>query len=303
MIRWTGLLAPLAALLALGSAPAAELSVTMDDFNLREATRLGPEARNERILAALGSKGIKAALFVVGEYIQSGADRALLRQWGARGHQVGNHTYSHPRFGSKTSVAGFTEEILRCEKVIRGFPGHEKIFRFPMLAEGDTAAQRDALRAWLAQHGYRNGHVTIDASDWYIDERMRKRLKADPQADLTRYRDYYLSHLWERAQYYDNLAQRVLGRTVKHTLLLHFNLLNALFLPDVIAMFESRGWKWIDAAAAFQDPVFRRSPDAMPSGQSLIWALAKETGKYDDELRYPGEDAEYEKRKLDELGL
>jgi hypothetical protein len=95
----------------------------------------------------------------------------------------------------------------------------------------------------------------------------------------------------------------VLGREVKHTLLVHFNLLNALFLDDLLRMFESRGWKLIDATEAFKDPVFSRLPDSMPSGQSLVWALAKESGKFEKELRYPGENDTYEKPKMDALGL
>ena len=43
--------------------------------------------------------------------------------------------------------------------VLKGFPTYQKIFRFPMLAEGDTAAKRDGLRSWLADHGYQIGAV------------------------------------------------------------------------------------------------------------------------------------------------
>ena len=120
-----------------------------------------------------------------------------------------------------------------------------------MLKEGDTAAKRDAMRSFLAQHGYRIGHVTIDNSDWAIDQRLTARLKKDPHADVKPYRDFYLEHMWARAEYYDSLARRVLGRPVKHTLLVHFNLLNGLFLDDLIAMFKSKGWQPIDAEEAF----------------------------------------------------
>ena len=40
-----------------------------------------------------------------------------------------------------------------------------------------------------------------------------------------------------------------------------------------------------------------------PSAMSRIWALAKQTGKYENLLRYPGEDGEYEKPRMDALGL
>ncbi len=41
----------------------------------------------------------------------------------------------------------------------------------------------------------------------------------------------------------------------------------------------------------------------LPAGESLLWALAKETGKFENELRYPGEDDVYENPKMDELKL
>ncbi len=109
--------------------------------------------------------------------------------------------------------------------------------------------------------------------------------------------------MWERSLYYDDLARKVLGRPVKHTILMHYNLLNALFLGDLLDMFQEKGWKLIDAADAFKDPVFSATPNIVPAGESIIWALAKETGKFDKLLRYPGEDSEYENAKMDKLGL
>ena len=43
--------------------------------------------------------------------------------------------------------------------------------------------------------------------------------------------------------------------------------------------------------------------NALPAGESLVWALAKETGRFESELRYPGEDDVYENPKMDALGL
>jgi hypothetical protein len=172
-----------------------------------------------------------------------------------------------------------------------------------MLKEGDTATKRDAMRAFLAQHGYRVGHVTIDNSDWFIDLRLTARLQKDPAADVKPYRDYYLEHMWARADYYDQLARRVLGYQVKHTVLVHFNLLNALFLGDVIEMFKAKGWQPIDAEEAFTDPVFASKPKVLPAGESIVWAIAKEKGTIAKSLRYPAEDGEYEKARMNKLGL
>jgi peptidoglycan/xylan/chitin deacetylase (PgdA/CDA1 family) len=282
-----------------------EIAITIDDFNWNKSLKLDPDQRNRALLGALRAYGnLKAALFVACKFADNDKGRELLQDWDRAGHLIGNHSYSHKFLNStRVTAADYTADIEKCDGVIKTFPHFQKRFRFPYLKEGDTAAKRDAVRAFLKEHGYSVGHVTIDASDWAVDDRLTARLTRQPAADVTPYRDFYLSHMWERALYYDDLAQKVLGRHVKHTILMHYNLLNALFLGDLLDMFESKGWKLIDAAEAFKDPVFAATPNIVPAGESIIWALAKETGKFDKLLRYPGEDSEYENAKMNKLGL
>jgi peptidoglycan/xylan/chitin deacetylase (PgdA/CDA1 family) len=279
-----------------------QVAITMDDFNLFDTPALSAEARNSAILDALGRRGLQAAAFVTVKYVQKGDNMRLLRQWDERGHLIGNHTYSHPEYPDE-GFAEFSREVLRAEEVLKQLPRFKKFFRFPFLKEGSTPRQRDLMRAFLRSHGYRNGHVTIDASDWYVDQRLRARLEKNPHAALSPYRDFYLSHIRERALYYDDLARRVLGRTIKHTLLVHHNVLNGLFLEDLLGMFEREGWELTGAEHAYADPVFNSEPRTAPAGESLVWALAKQAGKFESLLRYPGEDGEYEKPKMDALGL
>ncbi len=264
-----------------------------------------PEAhRNEaedRLLSSLAKT--RAFLFAIGGAVDNEHGARILERWSAAGHRIGNHTWDHKMLSEGATPAKFEAGILRTEEILRRHSGFRKWFRFPALKEGKTREDRDRVRAFLAMHGYRNGAVTIDASDWYYSQRLVERLQAEPGFDANRFREPYLAHIWDRAQYYDGLARQVLGHTVAHTLLIHYNLLNALLLGDLLAMFQSKGWGVIDAEDAFQDPVFKREPDVVPAGESLMWALAKETGKFGDRLRYPGEDDVYEKPVLDRLGL
>lgn len=288
----------------LAARPSPKIALTMDDFNWNNSTKLNPEQRNGAILGALGRCSVKAALFVIGRNIESERGKTLLSDWDKAGHLIGNHTYSHRDYHApEMTTAEFYQDILRAEELLKAFPRFRKWFRFPMLKEGDTLAKRDELRASLTQHGYRMGYVTIDNSDWLIDQRLRARLEKDPKANLKPYRDFYLEHMWARAQYYDSLARTVAGRAVKHTILVHFTLLNALFLGDLMEMFKTKGWQWIDAEEAFADPVFNAMPKIVPAGQSIIWALAKASGKIDKNLRYPAEDGEYENARMNKLGL
>jgi len=282
---------------------APQISFTFDDFNLFDTPILSAEQRNRAMLEALRNhSNLKAVIFVAGKYISDETKREHLRAWNDAGHVIGNHSYSH-LFYHDASFETFSCDVLRGEAVVKDFRQFKKIFRFPYLKEGNTAEKRDQMRQFLKANEYRNGHVTIDASDWYVDTRLRERLKKESKADLAPYKSFYLAHLWERAKYYDDLAQKVLGRQIKHTLLLHHNVVNGLFLADVLQMFVDKGWKLIDAETAFTDPIFSAAPNIVPAGESVVWALAKESKKFDKELRYPGEDGDYEKAKMDKLGL
>jgi len=297
-----------AATLALGAAPGIaaakpQVAITMDDFGLFGETDAEKLENSRAILAALRSRSnLNAAAFICGQRVNSDVGKRVLQAWNDAGHIIANHTYSHWYYHRRT-VEEFQADILRCEELIKSYPRFTKLFRFPMLKEGDTVERRDKLRAFLKERGYKMGYVTIDASDWYVDQRLRERLQQNPKADLSGYRQFYLDHIWERAVYYDDLSRRTLGRSVKHTLLIHHNLLNKLFFGDLLTMFERKGWKLIGAAEAFTDPVFNAEPKILPAGESIIWALAKESGKFDRDLRYPGEDSVYEKPKMDKLGL
>jgi peptidoglycan/xylan/chitin deacetylase (PgdA/CDA1 family) len=289
---------------AIARRPAPQFSITMDDFHWHNAVKLTATERNQAILDTLHANSIKAALFVIGRNIDSDEGKQLLTPWDKAGHLIGNHTYSHRNYNaSATVIEEYQQDILRAESLLKDFPHFRKFFRFPLLKEGDTAAKRDAMRTFLERNRYRNGHVTIDNSDWLIDQRLATRLKTDAAADVKPYRDYYMEHMWARAEYYDALARRVLGRSVKHTVLVHFNLLNGLFLGDLIAMFKSKGWQPIDAEEAFRDPVFSAKPRVLPAGESIVWSLAKGKGAIAKSLRYPAEDGEVEMARMNKLGL
>ena len=289
---------------AIARVPRTQFSITMDDFHWRNPVMLTAKERNEAILTTLDTYKTKAALFVIGRNIDDDEGKELLKPWDKARHMLANHTYSHRNYNSReTDVREYQQDILRADALLKEFKQFKKYFRFPMLKEGDTLAKRESMRFFLKINGYQNGHVTIDASDWAIDQRLTTRLKKDPGANINPYRDFYLEHMWARSQYYERLSGKVLGRPVKHTVLIHFNLLNGLFLGDLLAMYKRKGWELIDAEEAFTDPVFASKPNVVPAGESIIWSLAKENGKIPIALRYPAEDAEYENARMDKLKL
>lgn len=284
--------------LACAGLQAQTISFTFDD-GLDPRTQPDAAAWNARMLAALDSAGVQAMLFPAGKNVDSAAGLALVGRWAAAGHAVGNHSYAHRNFGSPAmSVGDFVADVLRADALLRTQATWQPRLRFPYLKEGDSRAKVDAFRHWMATHDYRPGAVSVDASDWYYDERLRSSRVPDAQA---RIQPLYIRHLLDRAAYYDGLARQVLGRSPAHVLLLHTNAINAALLPDVVAAFRAAGWRIVSPAQAYQDPLYLRQPQTLPAGESIVWSLAKEAGL--PGLRYPAEDDVYEKPLLDAAGI
>lgn len=276
------------------------ISFTFDDGSTKDQAGYVFEDWNSMLLDKLDSAGIKTVFFVKGNNKLDEKGEQLLKSWNDRGHKIANHTFSHPNFNRETvSAADFQQELLKTDSIIRNYSQYVKLFRFPYLKEGNTPAKVDSIRQILQEQGYRNGYVTIDASDWYIDSRLKKRLYENPEADIEGFKQFYLQHLFARASYYDSLAFALTDRHIKHTLLLHHNLTAALFIDDLVAMFRAKGWKVVAAEEAFADPIYNSQP--VFAGESLIYALSKDAGSTG--LRYPAEGMRYEKEKMDKLGL
>lgn len=278
------------------------LTLTFDDGPNRVPTPLlSPDQRNAAILQALEAEKVQAILFANG--IDGGdtpEGRAALAAWGEAGHLVGNHTYSHLRL---VDLPAFTADFQRCDAMIRALPGYTKLFRFPYLKEGSTPEVRDGMRVALAAAGYRNAHVTIPTFDWLIDERLRSRLRRDPQADLGPYRTYYVEDVLDQADRARALALELTGREVKQAVLLHHCLLNALFLGDLIRALRANGWTLVGPLEAYADPLYQQAPRTLDTGTSLLKTLAAERGLIP--ARTEGLEAAYahEKDRLRKAGL
>jgi len=279
-----------------------KISFSFDDGSLGDRPAYPLKKWNTMLLDKMDSAQVKSIFFVAGRGKTNKKGRYLLKSWDEKGHLIANHTYSHPNYSkSDIKFEDFSKEILKNDSIIRNYSNYVKLFRFPYLKEGNTEKKVNAIRKFLKENAYKNGYVTIDASDWYIDSRLLKRLRKDPSADISAYRDYYLNHLWEKAQYYEKLSFAINGRHINHTLLLHHNLAAALFIDDLIEMFKAKGWRITSAKEAYTDPIYKKTP--VYAGESLIYALVRDSKKFDHLLRFPPEDSQYERKKMDSLGL
>ncbi|MDR3004166.1 MAG: polysaccharide deacetylase family protein [Acidovorax sp.] len=294
-------LAALLLSLSTSLAMAQTLSLTFDDGLNPDKT---PQAAqwNQQLLEGLGQAGIKAMVFPSLARTGGDAGLALVRNWGLQGHAVGNHTASHRSLADPAlSLQDFIADVEQADASLRTMPQWTPMLRFPYLKEGDTLEKRDGLRRWMQSAGYRAAPVSIDASDWYYNQVYAAWLAQGRPEQAQRVKAAYIRHMLDRAAYYDGLARQVLGRSPAHVMLLHTNGLNAAALPELIAAFAARGWRFVSPSEAFQDPLYTEPANTLPAGESVVWAHAQLQQR--PGLRYPAEDDVYERPLLQAQGL
>jgi peptidoglycan/xylan/chitin deacetylase (PgdA/CDA1 family) len=120
----------------------------------------GPNAEmTPQLLDHLKEAGIKATFFVVGRNIENPWGRAIVERMAAEGHQIGNHTYSHPDL-TRLDGARIEQEIKQTEDLIGPLDNGNKIFR-PPFGFHNGAVDRAA-----AALGYKSVLWDLCAWDW-----------------------------------------------------------------------------------------------------------------------------------------
>lgn len=117
----------------------------------------------ETILNALNKHNVKAAFFLVGNYIEKNAD--LVRRMVSEGHTVGNHTMHHYDMSKLTDKAAFTRELRDLEELYQNTTGEEmaKFYRPPQ-----GIYSEDNLK--MAQElGYKTVFWSLAYVDWNND--------------------------------------------------------------------------------------------------------------------------------------
>lgn len=159
LVLLLGLLLPTGALAA---SPSILVSrVTTSSKVMALTFDFGSDAGNvSSILATLADHGVKSTFFATGQAATNypSAVRSVVSQ----GHEIGNHSYSHPYFTSLTP-AQMIDELSRAATAIRTATGQapKPYFRPPYGAYNSTVLQA------VGDAGY--GHTimwTIDTVDW-----------------------------------------------------------------------------------------------------------------------------------------
>ena len=111
------------------------------------------------ILDILAEYDVKATFFVVGENVRKNPE--LIERELEEGHEVGNHTYTHPCALAKLSCAKLMDEISECEDAI-----FETVDFRPHLFRPPGGANTCAVKRACSELDYIEVLWNVDTMDW-----------------------------------------------------------------------------------------------------------------------------------------
>jgi peptidoglycan-N-acetylglucosamine deacetylase len=250
------------------------VALTFDDLPAVRAVDGRDAAQiNRAILAALEKHHAPATGFVIEKSIQEfgeEAGREILRGWTRRGHDLGNHTFSHADLNDLT-FDQFQAEAIRGEASLGQAPSKApRYLRFPFNHTGDTREKVDAVKAFLAGRHYEIAVCTIDTSDYEFARAYDVMRDRRDTASMNKLRAEYLTFTAAEIDYYGRLHQQVFGRETSQVMLLHANHLNADVLEQILRLFEERKYRFVALEKAQSDPAYG-TPDTWVTKSGPMW--------------------------------
>lgn len=205
----------------------------------------------------------------------------ILEHWLDAGHELGNHTWSHPDL-EWTGLEAYLEDARKGGEVLEELLAErgERLvwFRHPMLHAGDTSEKKGGLSRFLDARGWRVAPVTVDNQEWVYAYVYHVALERGDSTLARRIASAYLDHLDSAFEYFEARSREVVGREIPQVLLLHANRLNADRIGEVLARIGGRGYRIVALADVMADPAYRRGDPYLGSGgPSWIerWAVAE----------------------------
>jgi peptidoglycan-N-acetylglucosamine deacetylase len=269
---------------ARGESARLQVAITVDDLPVHGPAFEGidREAIAERMLATFAAHRVAPVFgFVNGKRVDDDPrTEAILRKWIGAGHPLGNHTWSHPSLNA-TALPEYFADIERGEAILErlGALGSWKPFRYPFLFEGNTIEKRDRVRAFLRERGYTAAPVSIDGNDWAYNPPYGRCVERGDRATaarlITEFVDVHVAELRNMR----TLTSALVGRDIKHVLLLHIGAADAAAIDALLTAYEREGVQWIDLRTALADPFYSLdTAQAFSFGAAAPYRIAKERG-------------------------
>ena len=157
-----------------------KLALTFDD---------GPDpAWTPQILDILKAKHVQASFFVIGSNME--AHPGLVQRILAEGHEVGNHTFTHPNLAD-TPAAAVRLELNATQRLFEALTGRSmRLLRPPYLGDAEPSDADEIIPIVEAQKlGYLTVGTHVDTLDWQelpVEQMMKLVEKEvhDPNPDL-----------------------------------------------------------------------------------------------------------------------
>ena len=112
----------------------------------------------DELLRILDKNNVKATFFLCGYWAEKYPDE--VRKIAAAGHDIGNHSATHPHMAQLTAEQ-ITEELLKCHKIVKDLTGKEMDLFRPPFGEYDNEVIETAK-----QNGYYTIQWDVDSLDW-----------------------------------------------------------------------------------------------------------------------------------------
>ena len=158
----------------------------------------------EKMLDVLKQHEVKAAFFLVGNYIEKNGD--LVRRMVEEGHTVGNHTMHHYDMSKLSDKAAFSKELTDLEALYKETTGQEipKYYRPP---QGIYSEENLAMAKEL---GYKTVFWSLAYVDWNNDSQPTREYAFDKLLPRTHTGAVVLLHSTSRtnAEILDELLTR-----------------------------------------------------------------------------------------------
>ena len=141
-----------------GYAPG-KIALTFDD---------GPDPEwTPQILDILKEKHVKATFFIIGSNAEANPD--IVQRIYDEGHELGNHTYTHPNL-SDTPEQAVTLELNATQRLFQALTGRSLVlFRPPYLGDAEPDDDSELVPVEIAQNlGYITVGEHIDPIDWSL---------------------------------------------------------------------------------------------------------------------------------------
>ena len=266
------------------------VAVTIDDLPA-VTTQRTLEARRDitkRLLEHIRKAKVPAIGFVNENKLYRNEKRAeeeiaLLKMWLDAGLELGNHTYSH-RSLNQIPIADYKADLLKGETITKELLKAKgraiRFFRHPYLQTGRSMEIKADLDAFLKEHGYTIAPITVDNGDYIFSRAYDNARDKNDKALMKRVGEAYVPYMEAKLAYWEQQSQKVFGRNMSHTLLLHANSINAEYFDDLAAMMKKRGYKFVSLEEALTDEAYSL-PDTYigPAGISWLHRWAREKGR------------------------